>query len=239
MKNATSSARRFRYQGSTRPRPWHLTAALLVAFTLSLAPARAENYALVVNGDTAFSHVHNVEIAVDALQRLGYPRAHIATAKDGGEIRAAVKDLATRLRADDVLLVYTTGHGERKRDESRLYLRQGEIGAGELAKLVFSLPFKRLIYVGDQCYSGGFATVLTATTRNVVAVTATDDTHMARCEPFVRPLWRAAVEDKASIEAAYRVASESARRALDASPESNTRYVASPAAQGGAHAFAG
>jgi hypothetical protein len=241
VKNATSSARRLPSQETTRPRTWLAGAALLVAFTLTLfaTPGQAANYALLINGDPTFSHTRNVEIAAEALGSLNYPAANILRAKDAGEIRAAIRDLGGRLRADDVLLIYTTGHGERRRDGSRLYLRQGEIGANELAKAVFALPFRRLIYVGDQCYSGGFATAFGATARNVVAVTATDDTHMARCEPFVRPFWRAAVEDKASVEAAYRVASEGAKRALDASPESNTRYVASGDAAAHENSFGG
>lgn len=219
-------------------------AALAVAFTIFFATAAAPgasgaNFALLVNGDPTFSHAHNIEIAVGALTALGYPRANILVVGDTGEVRAAIRDLERRLSADDLLLLYTTGHGERKKNESRLYLRNGDFGANELSRLIFGLKFRRLIYVGDQCYSGGFATAFASSTRNVVAVTATDDTHMARCEPFVRPLWRAAVEQRLSIEAAYQIASQSAKAALDGAPESSTRYLATGAAAGHENGFAG
>ncbi len=248
MKTATNSARIPNRKGSTRPRPWRKScAALFVVFTIAVLAAQclatsaavAANYALLINGDPTFSHAHNVEIATDALTKLGYPAANILTAASNGDIRSAVRELEHRISAEDVLLVYTTGHGDRRGSESRLFLRQGDIGATDLARLIFGLKFARLIYIGDQCYSGGFATAFGTTTRTVVAVTATDDTHRARCEPFVRPLWRAAVAEKASIEAAYREGSASAKKALDASPESNTRYLATGAAAGHENTFAG
>jgi len=213
---------------------------LAMAFAAFCAPvgAGAANYALLINGDPTFAHAHNVELATAALVALGYPRTNILAAADSGEVHAAVRELEHRLGADDVLLLYTTGHGERHGNESRLYLRNGLLGARDLTRLVFGLKFRRLIYVGDQCYSGGFATAFGATARDVVAVTATDDTHMARCEPFVRPLWRAAVEQHASVEAAYQVAARSARTALDGAPESATRYVATGRAVGRENGFA-
>ncbi|MEO8502680.1 MAG: hypothetical protein ABI609_02185 [Acidobacteriota bacterium] len=202
------------------------------------AHAAKANFALLINGDSAYSHTHNIEIAIEALTKLGYARTNILVAADSREVRSEIRDLASRLGGDDTLLVYTTGHGSRKGNESRLYLRSGDVGAVEFSHLIDGLKFGRLIYVGDQCYSGGFATALAARGRNLVAVTATDDTHQARCEPFVRPLWRAAVDDGATIEAAYEIASRSAKQALDGSPESATRYVTSGASVGHQNSFA-
>lgn len=245
MKPTTTSVQGNGTTGWIRLRTWQPNlAALAVAFTVfCAAPATASasgaNFALLINGDPTFSHTHNIELAVTALTTLGYPRANILVAGDTGAVQAAIRDLEHRLHADDLLLLYTTGHGERKNNESRVYLRNGDFGAQELSHLVFGLKFRRLIYVGDQCYSGGFATAFASSSRNVVAVTATDDTHMARCEPFVRPLWRAAVERHLSIEAAYQIAAESAKAALDGAPESSTRYIATGAAAGHENGFTG
>ncbi len=242
MEEATVSAPRIVATGWIRLRTrLPERAALAVAFLLLCfaTTARGASFALLINGDAAFAHAHNVELATTALVALGYPAANILVAADGGGVRAAVRDLERRLGADDVLLLYTTGHGERRGNESRLYLRSGTLGAQELSRLVFGLKFRRLIYVGDQCYSGGFATAFGATKRDVVAVTATDDTHMARCEPFVRPLWRAAVEQHATVEVAYAIASQSAKAALRGAPESATRYVATGGAAGRENRFVG
>ena len=214
-------------------------AAAVVATQGRPAHAAKANFALLINGDSAYSHTHNIEIAIEALTTLGYSRMNILVAADSREVRSAIRDLASRLTEDDALLVYTTGHGSRKGNESGLYLRNGDLGAVEFSHLIDGLRFRRLIYVGDQCYSGGFATALAARGRNLVAVTATDDTHQARCEPFVRPLWRAAVDAGATIEGAYEIASRSAKHALDGSPESATRYVASGASVGHQNSFAG
>lgn len=224
---------------STGLRPTLFALAVVLAVAGAPSAASAASFALLINGDPSFAHAQNVEIATAALVSLGYPRENILFAADMKEVRAAVRELERRLSAADALLLYTTGHGARNGSESRLYLKSGLLGAGELSRMVFALKFRRLIYVGDQCYSGGFATAFGSTARNVVAVTATDDTHQARCEPFVRPFWRAAVEQGVTVEAAYEVASRRVKAALGGSPESATRYVATGEAVGHGNAFGG
>jgi hypothetical protein len=74
--------------------------------------------------------------------------------------------------------------------------------------------------IADQCYSGGFANAALALGRNVVAVSSTDDRHEVRCEPFIRPLWLAAVAAGSdtrgngfvSVEEAFQVAADGLRQ---------------------------
>src|SRR5689334_16103676 len=103
--------------------------ALAALFAVAPSAASAASYALLINGDPSSTHTQNVEIATTALVALGYPRANILLAGDRGEIHDAVRALERRLTADDVLLVYTTGHGARRGTVSRLYLRSGLLGA--------------------------------------------------------------------------------------------------------------
>jgi hypothetical protein len=211
------------------------------------APAAGASHALIVNGDASPTHQRNVELAIDTLVELGYPEGNIQVASDSRSLRRAVAALGERLAADDALLLYTTGHGERRRGQSTLVLRDGQFAASELAALVFGLRFRRLVYIGDQCYSGGFARAFAATERDVVAVSGSDADHQARCEPFVRPLWRAAASPQrdadgdgmVSIEEAYAIGSAQVKRALRDAPEASTQYYATGASQGRQNSFGG
>jgi hypothetical protein len=184
----------------------------------------ARQFALIVNGDDAFTHNMNVALALTALPRLGYapadtfalaPAAGVANAAEdtdgngrGGTagaasvwrrdasdegLRQAVSSLRERLRPGDVLLVYLTGHAYRAFGHTVLGLRHGSISANDLLQRIAVLPFGKLILIADPCYSGGFVTAAVALGRNVVAVSSTDEHHEVRCEPFVRPLWLAAM----------------------------------------------
>ncbi len=183
----------------------------------------ARQFALIINGDDAFTHNMNVALALTALPRLGYapadtfalaPAAGVTNAagedRDGNGaaagvvpiwrrdasdegLRQAVSSLRERLRPGDLLLVYLTGHAYRAFGHTVLGLRHGSISANDLLQRIAVLPFGKLILIADPCYSGGFVTAAVALGRNVVAVSSTDEHHEVRCEPFVRPLWLAAM----------------------------------------------
>jgi hypothetical protein len=125
------------------------------------------------------------------------------------------------MRSGDLLLVYLTGHGYRMFGRTSLELQGGSITARELMQRLGELPFGKLILIADQCYSGGFANAALALGRNVIAVSSTDDRHEVRCEPFIRPLWLAAVAAESdtrgngfvSVEEAFQVAADGLRQA--------------------------
>jgi len=212
--------------------PTRLAASTAGGAGAGLAPAT--QYALIVNGDDSFTHNYNVALALTSLAQLGYaPRNTLTLAPASLEssgaavdpaawrrpateqgLRQALALLRERVRPGDVLLVYLTGHGYRMFGRTSLGLQNGSITARELAQRLGEISFGKLILIADQCYSGGFVNAAVALGRNVVAVSSADDRHEVRCEPFIRPLWLAAVAAESdtrgngfvSIEEAFQVA---------------------------------
>jgi len=202
----------------------------------------ATQFALIVNGDDSFTHNYNVALSLASLSQLGYAPQNTlvlappASADAAGSaaagaapgpapwrqaateqgLRQAFAQLRGRMRPGDLLLVYLTGHGYRMFGRTSLELQGGSITAHELMQRLGELPFGKLILIADQCYSGGFANAALALGRNVVAVSSTDDRHEVRCEPFIRPLWLAAVAAESdtrgngfvSVEEAFQVAAD-------------------------------
>jgi hypothetical protein len=230
----------------------------------------ATQFALIVNGDDSFTHNYNVTLSLASLSQLGYaPRntlvlAPPASADGGGSaaagdaaapapwrqpateqgLRQAFAQLRGRMRPGDLLLVYLTGHGYRMFGRTSLELQGGSITARELMQRLGELPFGKLILIADQCYSGGFASAALALGRNVVAVSSTDDRHEVRCEPFIRPLWLAAVAAESdtrgngfvSVEEAFQVAADGLRQVGAGSGEA-PRIAASGSCSGHENAF--
>jgi len=210
--------------------------AASTAGSAGASPGPATQYALIVNGDDSFTHNYNVALALTSLAQLGYaPRNTLTLAPASLEssgaavdpaawrrpateqgLRQALALLRERVRPGDLLLVYLTGHGYRMFGRTSLGLQDGSITARELAQRLGEIAFGKLILIADQCYSGGFVDAAVALGRNVVAVSSADDRHEVRCEPFIRPLWLAAVAAESdtrgngfvSIEEAFQVAAD-------------------------------
>jgi hypothetical protein len=210
----------------------------------AISAAAGAQFALIVNGDDSFTHNYNVSLALASLRQLGYaPQntlilapASLASSDAPGEpaawrrpasehgLRQALALLRDRLRPGDLLLVYLTGHGYRMFGRTSLALQDGSITAGDLLQRLGELPFGKLILIADPCYSGGFVKAAVALGRNVVAVSSADDRHEVRCEPFIRPLWLAAVAAESdtksngfvSVEEAFQVALDGLRQGAGA-----------------------
>jgi hypothetical protein len=214
-------------------------AAALFAALLAASSARAiptETWAVIINADTPKScsfdkHLRNVEVALESLESVRVDPRHIFVVSEGAErldssrryqwsdatsraVTDAMAEIGRRIRPDDTLLVYLTGHGQKGLGQSHLVLRRGSVSASELARTVGKLPTRRIILVADQCYSGGFAEKLADTTLDLVAVTSTDADHRVGCVHFIRPFWRALAERNpgslhdpmGSVRQAYEVA---------------------------------
>ena len=233
--------------------------------------AGAAQFALIVNGDDSFTHNYNVTLSLASLSQLGYapqntlvlappasadaagPAAAGAAAGPGPwrrpateqGLRQAFAQLRDRMRPGDLLLVYLTGHGYRMFGRTSLELQGGSITARELMQRLGELPFGKLILIADQCYSGGFASAALALGRNVVAVSSTDDRHEVRCEPFIRPLWLAAVAAESdtrgngfvSVEEAFQVAADGLRQGGAGSAGEAPRIAASGTCSGHENSF--
>ncbi|HYL06207.1 MAG TPA: hypothetical protein VE075_09205 [Thermoanaerobaculia bacterium] len=221
---------------------------------LGMRGTRGTQYALIVNGDDSFTHNYNVSLALASLAQLGYapqntltlapaslessgaavdPAAWRRPATEQG-LRQALALLRERVRPGDLLLVYLTGHGYRMFGRTSLGLQNGSITARDLLQRLAEIPFGKLVLIADQCYSGGFVNAAVALGRNVVAVSSTDDRHEVRCEPFIRPLWLAAVAAESdtrangfvSIEEAFQVAVNGLSRAGGAAADGSVPQLA-------------
>jgi hypothetical protein len=247
-------------------------AAILLAFALGRGVAAAApgdaaattpaaragtQYALIVNGDDSFTHNLNVQMALDALPRLGYAPAHtllLAAGAPHGEdptlrrlpatvvgIDQAMDLLRRELGPHDLLLVYLTGHGGRAFGRPFLELESGLITAPAFVRRLSPLPFAELILIADQCYSGGFLDEAARLGRDVVGAASADSRHEVRCEPFIRPFWIAATQasdagagsDAVSVEQAFRAGVDSQARGLEA----HAQYLAVGKCQGHQNRF--
>jgi hypothetical protein len=231
----------------------------------------ATQFALIVNGDDSFTHNYNVALSLVSLSQLGYAPQNTlvlappASADAAGSaaagaaaapapwrrpateegLRQAFAQLRGRMRPGDLLLVYLTGHGYRMFGRTSLELQGGSITAHELMQRLGELPFGKLILIADQCYSGGFANAALALGRNVVAVSSTDDRHEVRCEPFIRPLWLAAVAAESdtrgngfvSVEEAFQVAADGLHQGGAGSGGEAPRIAASGTCSGHENSF--
>lgn len=232
------------------------TTTTLLTVTLSLLLAAgtasaATNWALAINGDstscTASAHGRNVALAVETLVTLGFEEDHIVVlshahddiaGSDGwidpnrSELRSAIDTLAKRIRPEDTLVVYMTGHGYRRGNSSYLVLGDRLVSADWLAEQLADVNYGRLVVISDQCFSGGFESSFATLPRSVFVASASAEQRTS-CVSFIRPFWRAMVNPKAdrdgdgqvSIEEAYNVASASAAQRAVASRPSEPIYI--------------
>ncbi|MBI4147357.1 caspase family protein [Candidatus Woesearchaeota archaeon] len=166
-------------------------------------------YALLINGDhDSVHHEANIARAWGKLEDIGYLEDNIIslTGEDPRKNRSpkhnyspgtsvslkeAVSYLQNYLDNNDILLVYTTGHGDRIGEKSYLHLYDGNVGSEEIAVYLNKIPFGRLIFVADQCYSGGLVDKIDDLDRNIIAVSDTDVAHSIQCQPFAIGFWTA------------------------------------------------
>jgi hypothetical protein len=86
-----------------------------------------------------------------------------------GGVQDLMKDLATKITANDQLLVATDDHGDTQDGESTLYLFDGEMKASAFATLLTAIPAGRVLSIHEPCYSGGFVRATSAPTRATMA----------------------------------------------------------------------
>ncbi|MBI3551349.1 MAG: hypothetical protein HY077_02420 [Elusimicrobia bacterium] len=168
-------------------------------------PAR-ERWGLIVNGDVEASsptHIANTE-KVLAFMKNYYriPEGHVVMLSV--HKTTVTKDLivkeAARLKDAKMLVLYTTGHGDDRDDQSELILPEKPwITADEFARLFLVGKAASIVYLGDQCYSGGFASAMIRSLKrmkdpegkrravDMIAISATDFCHVTYCQNFLLP----------------------------------------------------
>ncbi len=166
-------------------------------------------YALLINGDhNSVHHEANIARALGKLEDIGYLEENIIslTGEDPRKdkslkhnykpgtlsyFKEAVSYLQNHVDNNDILLVYTTGHGDRHGNLSYLRLYDRWISSEDIAATLNKIPFGRLIFVADQCYSGGLVDKIDDLDRNIIAVSDTDAAHSIQCQPFAIGFWTA------------------------------------------------
>lgn len=211
-------------------------------------------YGVIINGDddpeTAATHRENVEEAALFLEEVyGVAPERLTVLSVGrgkpptpANIRAAAAALSAKLEPRDLLVLYTTGHGERPVFQPALALPGGAvIGARALPRLFLANRAGEVVYLGDQCHSGGFARALSRWARllgkRVVAVAATDAANETFCQSFVFPYFDAFYDKKndrdgdgvVSEREAFEVARAAHQAELKDTPEqANAQFYAWP-----------
>ena len=180
--------------------------------TIKIEPKNeVTEYALLINGDhDIIHHETNIQQAASKLMNIGYDENNIiyltgqehdprrdklsehnykpATAKS---LEDAILYLRDKVDNNDLLLVYTTGHGYKKDDKSYLALFDAGLNSIGFAKLLNKIDFGQLIFVADQCFSGGFVDKIECLDRNIIAMSDTDAEHETYCQPFATGFWEA------------------------------------------------
>lgn len=190
-------------------RPATVESAVVRPQSASGAPGRT--YAVIVNGDddrsSAGHHRENVMLAFDFLRRrYGTAQADVTVLSPDrgapatrGNVLAAARDAAGRLREGDRLVVYTTGHGTRGGGRWYLVLQGGQgMDREEFVPAFLSNKASDIVYIGDQCFSGGFAAAMAdgakRAGKGVISLSATDASNSSVCTGFIRPFF-AAMDD--------------------------------------------
>ncbi len=166
-----------------------------------------KTYAVIIDGDdgdTQDQHERNVRDAVDFMTRYYQAtRITVLSPSNGApatrsSVLAAARKLAQSLTEVDTLVIYTTGHGDRRNGKSILCL-QGEetVAEDEFALAFTSNRARSFVYIGDQCYSGGFVQRMTSgakeSGRRLIAISSTDAEHSTLCDTFILPFFHAAL----------------------------------------------
>lgn len=161
-------------------------------------------FAIIINGDTAPRHLANVERAIGTLRAEGEYRIGVASARrpraavdqyvadDGAQIDRLISGI--RSDDDDLIVVYTTGHGNQNADGTGCTQLSTEcLPFSRLSEQLDRLNYGRRILVMDNCFSGN-SFALFANSRTTV-VTQGSPGETVECARFSPYFWDASVPD--------------------------------------------
>lgn len=173
-------------------------------------------YAVLINGDSSKLHQDNVTEAYKSLRYLGFENSNIflltsnyPRPDDGQSItfRATKTNLkkiwnylGKAVDDNDLVLVYTTGHGSKGKSESGLTLEKEDIAASDLKNLISKTKARDYVVVSDQCYSGGMVKKLSELEGRVTCFSSTDSEHITYCKDFARSFWKSFRNGKADVD---------------------------------------
>lgn len=115
-----------------------------------------------------------------------------------GDIRA----LAGMVKDARELVIYVTGHGSGNKEGKNCSLvlpQRTQIDSKVFAEMFLDNEAESVVFLGDQCYSGGFARDMTthdkAARKKVIAISATDSCTKSECQEFLPPYLAAFKKD--------------------------------------------
>ncbi len=162
-----------------------------------------KKYAVVINGDTEERHLKNAIRSSRVLKKDGYetfianPDSLIAdnyVPSNSNSIRTLISGLREKIDDDDELVVYTTGHGDKRNDVGILCLSDG-CGDTELGALLDGLPHGKRTVVMDQCYSGNWGKIF-LDDPNTLFISAGQPGDTVCCNLFAPFFWDNDVPDE-------------------------------------------
>ncbi|HEX9692431.1 MAG TPA: hypothetical protein VGA22_10065 [Gemmatimonadales bacterium] len=189
---------------------------LVLAGVVSVAPADAQQYLVVIGGiggearyQAAFSSQATRLVRV-ATERYAFPESHVmllteAPDRDGAQARSTkdnidlvLADLARRVEADAQVFVVFIGHGSGVGGEARLNIPGPDATASDVASWLARFPSQQVVVAALASASGGFLAPLSHPNR--VVVTATRSVYERNEVLFAEHFVRALTEDGADAD---------------------------------------
>lgn len=89
------------------------------------------------------------------------------------------------VKTDNILPIYVTGHGFRKKSLSRYMPEDGDVSSDEYIDAMKNMRFNTIVSVFDTCHSGGLATAMRRN-NSAITITDTDAGNRPDCRYFAR-----------------------------------------------------
>ena len=164
-------------------------------------------FALILNGDTEARHLENVDRAINALRKEAPYQISVASTSAPKDVHASfqpateiglrnlIDGLAHQMDDDDLLVFYTTGHGDvGNNGEGCVALPQGCFSLATLNDELKKIKYGQRIVVMDQCY-GGRSLPLFENPKTAI-VTQSSPGEQVSCQMFAPYFWSDQVPDK-------------------------------------------
>ena len=167
-----------------------LVTLALLGMVLSVRPASAQTYVLVVSGvggDPQFTGRFTRwggELVDAARQRLAVPEANVVFLAERPErdaringpatkerLEAALRDIGQRAGPDADVVLVLFGHGSYREGEPRFNLVGPDVTAADVATWLAAVKARRIVVVNAASASGGFIPALAGPGRIVVTAT--------------------------------------------------------------------
>lgn len=192
-------------------------------------------YGVILNGDTERRHQLNATMLKEHMIRYyGAEATNITVmSTDQGlapsreNLAKTASDIKKKAGPDDRVIVYTTGHGfvAKHKTTGVVYTLAALPNDNAVTDVAMAGAFLdngagSYVYLGDQCYSGGFAKKFTANAaKKVIAISATDDENSTVCGFFIIPFVEASKDAKNDTDKDGRVSEREAYAAAKAFSE--------------------